>query len=73
MASPKFAKPRWTWRKRRKKAGNLENEGIKVVTFNKRDTSYNIFGYVELMVPEEDYDRAKQLIEETKTMDEDNF
>ena len=44
-------------------AGNLESEGIKVVTFNKRDSSYLNFGYVELMVPEEDFERAKELIE----------
>jgi len=44
-------------------AGNLESEGIKVVTFNKRDSSYTVFGYIELMVPEDEYERAKELIE----------
>jgi putative signal transducing protein len=46
--------------------GNLESEGIKVVPFNKRDSSYTVFGYIELLVPEDDYDRAMKLISGTQ-------
>jgi hypothetical protein len=43
-------------------AGSLENEGINVVKFNKRDSSYLAFGYIELYVPAPEYDMAVQLI-----------
>ena len=47
-------------------AGNLENNGITVVTINKRDSSYTAFGWIELMVPEDEYEMAMQLITEAK-------
>lgn len=40
----------------------LEGEGIYVVVINKRDTSYNNFGQVELYVNRDDVIRAKYLI-----------
>jgi hypothetical protein len=46
--------------------GNLESEGITVVNFNKRDSSYTTFGDVELYVPEDEYDIALKLIEGVK-------
>jgi hypothetical protein len=42
--------------------GSLQNDGIRVVKFNKRDSSYTSFGEVELYVPEEDYEMAVKLI-----------
>ena len=45
-------------------AGNLKNNGIEAVTINKRDSSYTIFGFIEIYVPEADYEEALKLIEE---------
>ncbi|MBL1281007.1 MAG: hypothetical protein COA33_012075 [Fluviicola sp.] len=41
----------------------LEDEGIKVVFVDERDSSYNAFGYVYLKVHRENEALAKQLIE----------
>ncbi|MDX1651935.1 MAG: hypothetical protein R3277_05555 [Brumimicrobium sp.] len=43
----------------------LEEEGIKVILINKRDSSYNNFGYIELYVRAENVIRAKYIIEKT--------
>jgi len=47
-------------------AGNLKNDGIEVVVINKRDSSYTVFGFVELYVPEDQYDLALKLISEAE-------
>lgn len=41
----------------------LEEEGIPVIVINKRDTSYNSFGQIELYVREEHVIRAKYIID----------
>ena len=43
----------------------LEDEGIKVLYFDERDSSYNAFGYVYLKVHKNSEQRAKQIIETT--------
>lgn len=40
----------------------LEDNGIEAVIMNKRDTSYQTFGYIELYVRGGDLIRAKNLI-----------
>ena len=47
-------------------AGNLKNDGIEVVVINKRDSSYTVFGFVELYVPEDQSEIAKKLISEAQ-------
>ena len=47
-------------------AGNLKNDGIEVVVINKRDSSYTMFGFVELYVPEDQSEIAKKLISEAQ-------
>ena len=47
-------------------AGNLENNGVNVVVINKRDSSYLVFGYIELYVHEDEFDMATKLIEEAQ-------
>lgn|GEM_PF-161068 len=47
-------------------AGNLENDGLHVVTINKRDSSYTMFGFIELYVPEDEYETAIKLISEAQ-------
>jgi hypothetical protein len=42
--------------------GSLETEGIRVVQINKRDSSYTVFGEIELFVAEDEYDAAMRLI-----------
>lgn len=41
----------------------LEENGIPSVILNKRDSSY-LFGFVELLVQDEDADQAKALLQE---------
>lgn len=41
----------------------LEEEGIEVILMNKKDSSYNNFGELELYVKAEDVVRAKYLID----------
>ena len=41
----------------------LEEEGIPVMIWDERDSSYNAFGYVHLQVLNEDQDLAKKIIE----------
>jgi hypothetical protein len=41
----------------------LETEGIPVMIWDERDSSYNAFGYVHLQVKSEFKERAKAIIE----------
>ncbi len=41
----------------------LEDEGIPVMIWDERDSSYNAFGYVHLQVRTEDQSKAKLIIE----------
>ena len=41
----------------------LEDQGIKSVILNKKDSSYNNFGALEVLVMPDDIIRAKQIIE----------
>lgn len=41
----------------------LEDEGIRCIVFNQKDSSYNAFGYIYLQVFVEDVERAKELLE----------
>jgi len=44
--------------------GFLEENGIVAVVMDKKDSSYsNIFGYVELLVPRQDAEAAKALLD----------
>lgn len=44
--------------------GLLEQNGIMAVVMDKKDSSYsNIFGYVELLVPRQDAEAAKALLD----------
>jgi membrane protease YdiL (CAAX protease family) len=45
--------------------GNLKNEGIDAVSINKKDSSYTIFGFIEIYVPEEQEERARALVDST--------
>lgn len=40
----------------------LEDEGIPVMVFNQRDSSYNAFGYIYLNVRKEDEEIAKSIL-----------
>ena len=42
----------------------LEEEGIKTVIFDQRDSSYNAFGYVYLQVHKENVEQAEQILKE---------
>lgn len=44
-------------------SGFLQNEGIEAVIINKKESSYNLFGTVEIYVHDEDMERAKELME----------
>jgi hypothetical protein len=46
----------------------LEENGIPSVILNKRDSSY-LFGFVELLVQDEDVNRAKALLQEAPLPD----
>jgi RNase H-fold protein (predicted Holliday junction resolvase) len=41
----------------------LEDEGIPVMIWDERDSSYNAFGYVHLQVLNEDEEKAKLIID----------
>jgi len=43
----------------------LEEEGIQVILIDKKDSSYNNFGELELYVKAESYIKAKYLIDKT--------
>lgn len=43
--------------------GLLEQNGINVVLMDKKDNYSNIFGYVEVMVPTENAEAAKTLLD----------
>lgn len=43
----------------------LEEEGIKVFYINKKDSSYNNFGQIELYVDRDDVVRAKYIIDKS--------
>ena len=40
----------------------LEKEGIPVVIFDQRDSSYNAFGYIYLSIFQRDEDAAKKIL-----------
>lgn len=42
----------------------LESNQIEVVIMDKKDSSYNTFGFLEIYVPDPDYERAAELVEE---------
>jgi len=42
----------------------LENEGIRVMIFDQRDSSYNTFGYIYINVQQEDLIKAQEIIKE---------
>jgi hypothetical protein len=44
----------------------LENEGIKVVVLNQKDTAYQSFGEIYLYVSEENTERAVELLKNLK-------
>lgn len=41
----------------------LEDEGIPVLVWDERDSSYNAFGYLHLQVLSEDQEKAKTIID----------
>lgn len=43
-------------------ASVLEDQLVKVVTLNRKDSSYQNFGEIELYVAEEDFNRAIEII-----------
>jgi hypothetical protein len=47
----------------------LEENGIPAVILNKRDSSY-LFGYVELLVQEEDVERAQAVLQDAPLPDD---
>lgn len=42
--------------------GNLETNGIPAIVLNKKDSSYNTFGYVEVHVDKSKLKEAEQLL-----------
>jgi len=40
----------------------LEDEGIKTLTFDQRDSSYNAFGYIYLQVHQKNVERANEIL-----------
>ncbi len=50
----------------------LDKEGIVNVVFNQQDSSYLAFGSIHLMVPQEELEAAKALIEQIKLLHEDS-
>jgi hypothetical protein len=44
----------------------IEENGIKAVIMNQKDSSYLTFGEIEVLVKPEDVERAKKLIKELK-------
>lgn len=49
--------------------GNLELNGLTPVIMNKRDSSYLAFGYVEVHVPEDQQQEARQIIAQQQTQE----
>ncbi len=45
--------------------GMLEENNVPVQLLNKQDSSYPMFGYIEVYVPEHLEETAKQLLEQT--------
>ena len=45
--------------------GFLIENGIDAIVMNKQDSSYQVFGYGELLVKKEDVNRAKELLNQT--------
>lgn len=45
--------------------GFLLEHGINAVVMNKQDSSYQVFGELELLVKQEDMKRAKKLLNQT--------
>jgi hypothetical protein len=44
----------------------LENEGIKAILMNQRDTAYQSFGNIEVYVQEADEQKALEILKELK-------
>lgn len=44
----------------------LENEGIKAILMNQRDTAYKSFGNIEVYVQEADEQKALEILKELK-------
>lgn len=42
----------------------LDVNGVNAVIMNKQDSAYKVLGYFEVMVPEAEAEKAKQLLEE---------
>ncbi len=42
----------------------LEVNGVNAVIMNKQDSAYKVLGYFEVMVPETEAEKAKQLLDE---------
>lgn len=40
----------------------LSENGIEAVVINKRDSSYTVFGEVEVFIPKEDAEKSKELL-----------
>jgi uncharacterized protein len=53
--------------------GKLENEDIEAVIMNKRDSSYQVFGPVEIYVKPENEQRAKEIIQNEDFTPEENI
>lgn len=49
--------------------GFLHENNIDAVVMNKRDSSYKVFGEVELLVKEEDVQRAEELLNHSDERD----
>ncbi|MBD3638837.1 MAG: DUF2007 domain-containing protein [Crocinitomicaceae bacterium] len=41
----------------------LEGEGISALILNQKDSMYQSFGYIEVYVPNEDAEKAKDIVE----------
>jgi hypothetical protein len=50
----------------------LEAEGIRALILNKRDSSYGMFGPVEVHVPEADLGRAQDCMAEPRTPEDED-
>lgn len=49
----------------------LENNNIETVLMDKKDSSINSFGYLEIYVTEPEFEMARQIVEETLSSDEE--
>lgn len=49
----------------------LENNNIETVLMDKKDSSINSFGYLEIYVTEPEFEMARRIVEETLSSDEE--